>query len=681
MKKIAQWLVLAGGLAWATESWSATTYTYPDLVRQLTDLERLATLPADGESGALASSYDRASKYDEATGKYVAWGANGDGGGVIRREGEEAVFAELEGPGVIWRIWSATVGEGHVKIYLDGATTPAVDLPFKAYFDRSTAPFTREQLIYKTKANGYNNYTPISFQKSCKIVADPQWGNYYHFNYTKFPPGTVVPTFKLPLSAADEAALDRADKIFAAVGADPADERAGAKTETKTLTVPAGGSALVADLAGSGAITALKVKIDNLPADPEEQLTLLAQLTVSAAWDGAAKPAVWSPLGDFFGSSAGATPFRTLPAGVGEDGQFYSYWYLPFATGAKLAVGNDSPLPVTLAWEVTTAPLTADAAARLGRFHAKWHRDAFLPDAPERREIDWTLLVTKGRGRLVGVQLHVWNPLGGWWGEGDEKFWVDGEKFPSTIGTGSEDYFGYAWSSGGTFIQALHSQPVNEHNNGHVSVNRWHIADNIPFQKSFEGALEKYFTNERGTLFAAVAYWYLSADGDDPYPPLPVTERTGWWVRPDTGRAPGVIEGEELRVLNGKVAGPHYGQEMFRWGKEHWSNWRQLIWQSAAAGQRLELSFKAPAAGKFKLLAKFTKCHDYGIFQLDVDGKPAGPLVDLYRPGVTSEEVTDLGVVELTAGDHVLGVICTGKNEQAKQMFFGLDYIKLEPAQ
>ena len=55
------------------------------------------------------------------------------------------------------------------------------------------------------------------------------------------------------------------------------------------------------------------------------------------------------------------------------------------------------------------------------------------------------MLQTEGRGRFCGVMLHVWNPRGGWWGEGDEKFFVDGEKFPSTIGTGSEDYFGYAW--------------------------------------------------------------------------------------------------------------------------------------------------------------------------------------------------------------------------------------------
>ena len=93
--------------------------------------------------------------------------------------------------------------------------------------------------------------------------------------------------------------------------------------------------------------------------------------------------------------------------------------------------------------------------------------------------------------------LHVWNPRGGWWGEGDEKFFVDGEKFPSTIGTGSEDYFGYAWCCPQLFQNAYHNQTHNDGNNsGHVSVNRWHIADNMPFQKSFEGCIEKYYPND-----------------------------------------------------------------------------------------------------------------------------------------------------------------------------------------
>ena len=88
--------------------------------------------------------------------------------------------------------------------------------------------------------------------------------------------------------------------------------------------------------------------------------------------------------------------------------------------------------------------------------------------------------------------LHVWNPRGGWWGEGDEKFFVDGEKFPSTFGTGSEDYFGYAWCDPHLFQRPYHAQTMTQMNKGHQSVLRWHITDNVPFETSFEGCIEKY---------------------------------------------------------------------------------------------------------------------------------------------------------------------------------------------
>ncbi len=100
----------------------------------------------------------------------------------------------MEGPGCLWRIWSAKPEQGHVRIYLDGATEPAVDLPFKGYFDGKNEPFTRSALVH-TAATGWNNYTPIPYQKSCKIVADKGWGSYFHFVYTTYPKGTQVPTF------------------------------------------------------------------------------------------------------------------------------------------------------------------------------------------------------------------------------------------------------------------------------------------------------------------------------------------------------------------------------------------------------------------------------------------------------------------------------------------------------
>ncbi len=113
---------------------SAQSLTYVDLVNRLADLERLAISPLAGEKCSQWSSYERTSQFDEAANKYMNWGANGDGGGFIRTEGDELVLAEMDGPGCIWRIWSARPEKGHVKIYLDGLTEPAIDLPFLQLF-------------------------------------------------------------------------------------------------------------------------------------------------------------------------------------------------------------------------------------------------------------------------------------------------------------------------------------------------------------------------------------------------------------------------------------------------------------------------------------------------------------------------------------------------------------------
>ena len=648
--------------------------TYVDLVKRLTDLEHLATVPAPGEQCVQWSSYDRKSAYDTATGKYVGWDANGDGDGIIRKEDGKLVFAEMEGPGCIWRIWSAAPKEGHVRIYLDGASEPAVDLPFVGYFDRKNEPFTRSAIVH-TVAMGWNNYTPIPFQKSCKVVADPGWGAYYHFTYGLLPKGTKVPTFKRDLSAADRAALDQANAILSNCGFGAGQKRAGEKSWSKEVKADAGKTAAVTKLKGPQAITGIRVKLD-LPPSPAD-VEVLRELALQINWDGEATPSVWAPLGDFFGTAPGVNCYRSLPLGVGEDGWWYCNWYMPFGNEAQVKLVNDGKVSRNVQFEVTHAPLS-QPMAQLGRFHAKWHRDAFLPREAE-RWIDWPFLKAEGAGRFVGFMLHVWNPRGGWWGEGDEKFFVDGEKFPSTIGTGSEDYFGYAWCCPQLFQNAYHNQTHNDGNNrGQVSVNRWHIADNIPFQKSFDGCIEKYYKNDRPTLYAGVAYWYVAAGGNDPYRPAPLSERVGYWTPVEAFRVKGAIEGEKLKILS-KTGGETQEQDMTGF-MGTWSNDAHLWWISAKPGDKLELALPVKSAGKYRLGMQLTKAPDYGIVQLYLDRQKLGNPIDLYRKAVGPTAVLALGEHDLSAGEHKLTVEIVGANEQAiKSYMFGLDYVKLDP--
>jgi hypothetical protein len=324
-------------------------------------------------------------------------------------------------------------------------------------------------------------------------------------------------------------------------------------------------------------------------------------------------------------------------------------------------------------FEVVHAPLTRPVD-QLGRFHCKWHRDVF--PVTEDRYPDWTLLKTKGRGRFCGVMLHVWNPKGGqyppagagryWWGEGDEKFFVDGEKFPSTFGTGSEDYFGYAWGNAGLFQTPYHCQTMTEDNKGHQSVLRWHVADNVPFMTSFEGAIEKYFPNDWPTRYAATVCWYLSADGTDPHDPVAVDQRDTYYDRPP--RTPGGFK------LLSEPPGAVETQQMGHFTEGKWDKNDQLWWTKTKPGDKLELAIPIKEDGTYELAAVLTKANDYAIVRFRVDDRRAADPIDLYNPTVIATDPISLGQFELKEGEHKLTVEITGANELAKKSYmFGMD--------
>jgi hypothetical protein len=658
-------LICCGAAATAQEN-----LTYVDLINRMIDLEHVAVLPAPGETSTQWSSYDRASKFEAATGKYLKWDANGDGNGIIRREGNQQVMAEMTGPGCIWRTWSAMAKKGHVKIYLDGSDTPVVDLPFEKYFSGDTAPFNYSRLSYdlnKKACSGQNLYFPIPYQKSCKIVADNDWGAYFEFNYTTYPAGTKLPTFTTKLSDEAKAALAKVNEYFdKKLGADPAGPRKGEQVVGNTFTVAAGTATKPLHIDGARAITAIRCKLTSPIKNREDQMAAMRQLAVEIRFDGQKEPAVWCPLGDFFGTSPGENHYKSFPTGITDDG-YYCLWYMPFGKSAELRLINDGKADRTVHYVITHAPLTKPME-QLGYFHCKWHRDTV--ELSKDRWPDWMMLQTQGRGRFCGVNLHVWDPRGGWWGEGDEKFFVDGEKFPSTFGTGSEDYFGYAWCHPGLFQEAFHGQSMTENNAGHQSVHRWEILENIPFQKSFEGSIEKYHPNKRPTLYACTVRWYLSADGVDPYDPVPVAERLGYWIRPTTFAG--------FKVLH-RTAGNVEEQEMSGWPGGKWEDDNQLWWTGARPDAKLDLALPVKEKGKYEVRVALTKAPDYGIVQFYVNGKKAGEPIDLFDKKVTNTKPISLGTFELPAGEQKLTVEIVGTSEKgAKGYLFGIDSVELK---
>ena len=658
--------------------------SYENLVNRLMDMRALATLPEEGEESEMWSSYDRKSRIDSVTGEYMDWAANIDGlePQYIRKEGDQEVLAEMEGPGAIVRIWSASPKQGHVRIFIDGEEIPLIDQPFIDYFSSAVPAFNFDQLVYETSAKGFNNYVPIPYNESCKIVADPGWGQYYQFNYISFPEGTQLEELDPDLRPEQKSALGKVNQFFEdSLGASPYPNDNFIEL-TKEVRLQPGERSTVFDIPGSGAISGLKIRIKDR--DSLIVAELLRKTTIEMRWDGSQQPAVWSPLGDFFGTSPGWNEYKTLPMGMTED-WMYSYWYMPFSDGAEIIIENEFDQPVALELEIKHEEFSENPEG-LGRFHAKWHRD--LEPVSKDRWPDWKLLETQGRGRFVGTHLLVWNPKGGscslggpgyyWWGEGDEKFFIDGEKFPSLFGTGTEDYFGYAWCDPSEFQRAFHSQSLDNDNMGYQPMNRWHIIDNIPFQESFEGYLEKYFPNEWPTQYSTVVYWYLAPNGIDNLGEVPVAERYGYEIPYKVFRKDQVVEGENLNLeenTGGWATTDAFSHEdLYKEVSGH----KMLLWFTDPNRQnRLSTNFFWPESGKYEVYANLIKSKDGGSFGIRLNENEFRTINTRGEEPMTTERVK-LGEIELAAGPQELQIMYAG-SEKKNPHALRLDYLEFVP--
>ena len=180
-------------------------------------------------------------------------------------------------------------------------------------------------------------------------------------------------------------------------------------------------------------------------------------------------------------------------------------------------------------------------------------------------------------GRFVGLLLNVYNPTPAWWGEGDEKIYVDGESFPSTFGTGTEDYFGYAWGDNHLYSNPFHAQTRCDGpgSKGNTSNIRYQLLDSVPFQKSLGFDIEVWHWEPVKIQYATVAYFY-AGPGAKVEPGVPDLSGRKVHPRPPVKREAGALEAEDLKV-RAKTAGDVPGQDMTPFG-DAWSGARQLWW-------------------------------------------------------------------------------------------------------
>ncbi len=669
--------------------YTGTHYTYADIVSRMMDTSYLAT-KGNGEQSAEFTSYDRASNRNGNN--FIDWKANGDGGQYISKTSDGGyLIAEMEGPGYISRIWSATAGTGHVKIYIDGAETPVIDLPFEKYFNCTSYPFRYQGLVYNDAAQGKNTYVPITYNKSCRIVAYGDWGKYYHINYTTLNPlDTVESLTDASLTSEQKKALNEVNAFYMSkVGTNPQGIADGAFSDYNV----APDSPAVISFSGKGAVSGILLRVNSIPAyehpNSENAVNLLKSLRIKMYWDGEEKPSVDVPLGDFFASSYGFTEARTLLLGVRDDRTLYNYYYMPYYDGARIEIASDSAsADISVAVNVTENTIPRYNALQ---FSALYSLGEYAK--PATRWPDHHIFDAEGSGRLAGLNLHVSmlqdgpdpasSPGSPWWGEGDEKFFVDGEKFPSWYGTGTEDFFGYAWCDPTLFNKALHCQSYCVGRSvlkGNRVVTRILMADSIPFEKSFEAYLEKYYGDDY-VNYGYTAFLYLAKGAETDVKALTSEEILAKVSLDTSAYIKDVIEGEDLYVTQVDGKGTAVPQGMSSFGG-YWSNTTHLFCKYLTAGQSVIASLPAPDDGEYMLVASFTHAPDYGIISVGVNGSAVGGNIDTYASSVKADMLTEIGKITLKKGyDNSISFTVKGKNTRATNTFFGIDFLMLIPVE
>ncbi|HAQ21249.1 MAG TPA: hypothetical protein DCR40_18760 [Prolixibacteraceae bacterium] len=280
---------------------------------------------------------------------------------------------------------------------------------------------------------------------------------------------------------------------------------------------------VIMDVKGAGIINHIWITIA-----PEAAKASRNDIILRMYWDGNTFPSVESPIGPFFGNGWNETyNFVTTPLSVspGWGKSYVSYFAMPFASGAKIEIENQTGEKINSFYfnidylEVPALPENS------GRFHAWYNHE--ITDALPDGENEWGLLGEtgknpkgegnylfadiQGKGHFVGVNYYVNCPSTMWYGEGDEMVFIDGDTTPTIVGTGTEDFFNTSWCPKELFQHPYYGYPrVNNETGwlGHTHVYRFFIADPVYFDNSCKFTIEHGHNNNLTLDLASVAYWY-----------------------------------------------------------------------------------------------------------------------------------------------------------------------------
>ncbi|MBN2580048.1 MAG: DUF2961 domain-containing protein [Pirellulales bacterium] len=445
-----------------------------------------------------------------------------------------------------------------------------------------------------------------------------------------------------------------------------------------------GETTVLADLQGPGIVSHLWMTI----ADNEYGWPRLLRLRVY--YDGSPVPSVDAPLGDFFAVGHGVEKkVRSLMVRDSSDGRARNcYWPMPFKKSCKITVTNEGRRRVTCLYYHVDWQKVPSLPEKPLYFHARYRQA--LPAPPDGGTYEF--LKASGRGHYVGTVLSVVQAEPGWFGEGDDLFWVDGEKKPSIEGTGSEDYFNDAWGlheDDGPYYGVTVAEGTGL--GSRMTAYRWHMLDPIPFTKSLTVEIEhkgwtynaqgrvKSTFGERTDLMSSVAFWYQEGIALD-QPPVPYGS-----ARLPQGNARQIEVEKALAEVKAEGGKATISPELF-WSKD------VILFQAQGKGSKIEIPFDVPEEGDYEIYTEVAQASDYGIYTVLLDGKyPEVPQLE-HEPGADVRPQTQfdgyaletfvglayqVGWPHLTKGRHTLTFVCLGKNQASSGYNLGVDDIIL----
>ncbi|UCC97035.1 MAG: DUF2961 domain-containing protein, partial [Phycisphaerales bacterium] len=349
------------------------------------------------------------------------------------------------------------------------------------------------------------------------------------------------------------------------------------------------------------------------------------------------------------------------------------FWHMPFRKSARVEILNQSKKPISLLYYNIDWVKKEHVGEDTPYFYTQYRQEY-----PVQNGKDYVLLDTRGKGHYVGTVLSVRTRSPAWFGEGDEKIYIDGEQNASIWGTGTEDYFLSAWGLKTTGTPYFGVPYFDQWGivGGHTSAYRWHVTDPIVFNTAIKVTFEHYgwmspdenpkyesnSWNEREDDYSSVAFWYQT--GTPTFEARAPHDRT----LPSLDR---IIAAREFTAEEYHGPGEAVAQSLGIYPEG------QLFYKPDSPEDAwIEIPFEVEKKEPKRLLLVMTRSYDYGKYQAYLDGVKLGGVMDLYGEDISTREYHLLDFWP-DPGTYKLRLECVDKNPASAGHYLGIESVRL----